>query len=89
MRLSPHTSVKQLLLAPGVGFGVDQLGIQRRAYTSGDHKAFLDPFEPEKPDETKFWQGVLNVIERALHMGPGLTAQLDFNFVNILKTRSD
>ena len=49
--------------AAGFGFvgAMDKLGIQRRAYTSGEHKAFLDPFEPEKPDETKFWQGVLNV----------------------------
>ena len=49
--------------AAGFGFvgAMEKLGIQRRAYTSGEHKAFLDPFEPEKPDETKFWQGVLNV----------------------------
>ena len=49
--------------AAGFGFvgAMDKLGIQRRAYTSGEHTAFLDPFEPEKPDETKFWQGVLNV----------------------------
>ena len=49
--------------AAGFGFvgAMEKLGIQRRAYTSGDHKAFLDPFEPEKPDETKFWQGVLNI----------------------------
>lgn len=49
--------------AAGFGFvgAMEKLGIQRRAYTSGDHKAFLDPFEPEKPDETKFWLGVLNV----------------------------
>lgn len=49
--------------AAGFGFvgAMDKLGIQRRAYTSGEHKAFLDPFEPEKPDETKFWRGVLNV----------------------------
>ena len=49
--------------AAGFGFvgAMDKLGIQRRAYTSGEHKDFLDPFEPEKPDETKFWQGVLNV----------------------------
>ena len=49
--------------AAGFGFvgAMDKLGIQRRAYTSGEHKAFLDPFEPEKPDETKFWLGVLNV----------------------------
>ena len=52
--------------AAGFGFvgAMDKLGIQRRAYTSGDHKAFLDPFEPEKPDETKFWQGVLNVTHQ-------------------------
>ena len=49
--------------AAGFGFvGVmEKLGVERRAYTSGEHKAFLDPFEPQKPDETKFWQGVLNV----------------------------
>ena len=49
--------------AAGFGFvgAMEKLGIERRAYISGEHKAFLDPFEPEKPDETKFWQGVLNV----------------------------
>lgn len=49
--------------AAGFGFvgAMEKLGVQRRAYTSGEHKAFLDPFEPEKPDETKFWLGVLNV----------------------------
>ena len=48
--------------AAGFGFvgAMEKLGVERRAYTSGAHKAFLDPFEPEKPDETKFWQGVLN-----------------------------
>lgn len=49
--------------AAGFGFvgAMEKLGVQRRAYTSGEHKAFLDPFEPEKADETKFWQGVLNI----------------------------
>jgi len=49
--------------AAGFGFvgAMEKLGVQRRAYTSGEHKAFLDPFEPEKPDETKFWLSVLNV----------------------------
>ena len=49
--------------AAGFGFvgAMEKLGVQRRAYTSGEHKAFLDPFELEKPDETKFWQGVLNI----------------------------
>ena len=57
--------------AAGFGFvgAMDKLGIQRRAYTSGEHKAFLDPFEPEKPDETKFWQGVLNVTHEQFIAG--------------------
>lgn len=40
---------------------MQKLGVERRVYTSGEHKAFLDPFQPEKPEETRFWQGVLKV----------------------------
>lgn len=36
-----------------------KLGIERRVYTSGEHKAFLDPFQPQKDSETEFWQSVL------------------------------
>jgi signal peptide peptidase SppA len=32
---------------------MDKLGVERRLYTSGEHKAMLDPFLPEKPDEVK------------------------------------
>ncbi len=48
--------------AAGYGFvgTMEKLGVERRAYTSGEHKSFLDPFQPQKPDETKFWQGVLD-----------------------------
>ena len=48
--------------AAGYGFvgAMEKLGVERRAYTSGEHKAFLDPFSPQKPDETAFWQGVLD-----------------------------
>lgn len=35
------------------------LGVERRVYTAGEHKAFLDPFQEQKEDETKFWQQVL------------------------------
>lgn len=35
------------------------LGVQRRAYTAGKHKAFLDPFQPENEEEKNFWTGVL------------------------------
>lgn len=52
--------------ASGFGFvGVmEKLGVDRRIYTSGQHKAFLDPFQPQKADETVFWQGVLDTTHR-------------------------
>lgn len=52
--------------AAGFGFvgTLEKLGVDRRTYTSGEHKAFLDPFQPQKPDETAFWQGVLDTTHR-------------------------
>lgn len=41
-----------------------KLGVERRVYTSGEHKAFLDPFQSQKDDETRFWQGVLDTTHR-------------------------
>jgi serine protease SohB len=39
----------------GSSFGFDKLiekiGVERRLYTSGEHKAMLDPFLPENPDD--------------------------------------
>jgi signal peptide peptidase SppA len=39
----------------GGSFGFDKLieriGVERRLYTSGEHKAMLDPFLPENPDD--------------------------------------
>ena len=48
--------------AAGFGFveTMNKLGVERRNYTSGAHKSFLDPFSPEKPEETAFWQQVLD-----------------------------
>mgnify|MGYP000729700958 CR=1 FL=1 len=47
----------------GSGFGfvgaMEKLGIERRQFTSGEHKGFLDPFTPINKSEKKFWQGVL------------------------------
>jgi serine protease SohB len=41
----------------GGSFGFDKLmekvGVERRLYTSGEHKAMLDPFLPEKPEDVK------------------------------------
>jgi protease-4 len=52
--------------AAGFGFvgTMEKLGVERRTYTSGEHKAFLDPFQPPKPDETAFWQGVLDTTHK-------------------------
>lgn len=49
------------VVAGGFGFtGVmDKLGVERRLYTAGDNKAFLDPFSPEQAQEVTFWQSVL------------------------------
>jgi protease-4 len=41
-----------------------KLGVERRVYTSGEHKAFLDPFQPQKAEETQFWQSVLETTHR-------------------------
>jgi signal peptide peptidase SppA len=51
----------------GGGFGFQELikkvGIERRLYTSGEHKGSLDPFLPEKPDEV----ARLKSIQREIH----------------------
>lgn len=52
----------------GSGFGftgaMEKLGVERRQYTSGEHKGFLDPFLPENADEKAFWQSVLKVTHQ-------------------------
>ncbi|WAG80750.1 signal peptide peptidase SppA [Metapseudomonas furukawaii] len=52
--------------AASFGFvdAMGKLGVERRVYTSGEHKAFLDPFQPQKPEETEFWQGVLKTTHQ-------------------------
>lgn len=40
------------------------LGVERRVYTAGEHKAFLDPFQKEKPEETAFWKTVLDTTHK-------------------------
>jgi serine protease SohB len=51
----------------GGTFGFDKLiakiGIERRLYTSGEHKAMLDPFLPENPDDVER----LKKLQREIH----------------------
>jgi signal peptide peptidase SppA len=42
---------------------IDKLGIERRLYTSGEHKAMLDPFLPEKPEDVDR----LKAVQREIH----------------------
>ena len=41
---------------------IDKLGVERRVMTSGDNKAFLDPFSPLKPEHVKHAQVMLDEI---------------------------
>ena len=42
---------------------LEKIGIERRLYTSGDHKAMLDPFLPENPEDVER----LKSIQREIH----------------------
>ena len=42
---------------------LEKLGIERRLYTSGEHKAMLDPFLPEKPEDVER----LKAVQREIH----------------------
>lgn len=43
---------------------MEKVGVKRRHFTSGEHKAFLDPFSPAKAEESEFWQQVLDVTHQ-------------------------
>ena len=51
------------------GFGlqglIEKLGVERRLHTSGDKKAMLDPFQPEKPAEVKHLKDIQGDIHAA------------------------
>jgi serine protease SohB len=53
----------------GGSFGFDKLmekvGVERRLYTSGERKAMLDPFLPEKPEDVKRLKQIQNEIHDA------------------------
>ena len=54
------------VVAGGFGFVdlMEKVGVERRLYTSGEHKAFLDPFSPKDDAEAEFWQSVLATTHR-------------------------
>jgi serine protease SohB len=44
---------------------LDKIGIERRLYTSGENKAMLDPFLPEKPEDVE----KLKAVQKEIHEG--------------------
>ena len=63
------------VISPGFGFVnlLKKVGIERRVYTSGKSKGFLDPFKVEKPEDIKR----LKDIQEQIHE----------NFINYVKAR--
>lgn len=62
-----ETSIVGSIGVVGGSFGfhglLEKLGIERRLYTSGENKAMLDPFLPERPDDV----ARLKTIQREIH----------------------
>lgn len=61
-----HADANSIMGSIGVismGFGfpqaLEKLGIERRVYTAGEAKSINDPFKPEKPDDVKKLQELL------------------------------
>ncbi len=52
------------VLMDGYGFvdTMKKVGVERRLMTAGEHKGFLDPFSPVKPEDKAHMQGLLNNI---------------------------
>jgi serine protease SohB len=72
----PHSIVGSIGVVGG-SFGFHKLiakvGIERRLYTSGEHKAMLDPFLPEDPDDVER----LKKLQREIHQ----------DFIALVKSR--
>ena len=48
----------------GFSDAIKKLGIERRQFTSGEHKAFLDAFAPLKEDEKQLFEQLLNNVHQ-------------------------
>lgn len=43
---------------------IERVGIERREFTAGEHKAFLDPFQPVDPEERELFETLLNDVHQ-------------------------
>ena len=63
--VSPSSLVGSIgVIHAGFGFqgALDSLGIERRVFTAGESKSFLDAFKDVSPEQRDFWQGVLETV---------------------------
>lgn len=54
--VDPHSIVGSIgVISTGFGFQdlIARIGVERRVHTSGERKAMLDPFRPEKPEDVE------------------------------------
>jgi signal peptide peptidase SppA len=67
--VADHNSIVGSIGVVGGSFGfhrlLDKIGVERRLYTSGERKAMLDPFLPEKPEDV----ARLKSIQQEIHEG--------------------
>lgn len=62
---SPSALVGSIgVISSGFGFNdlLTRVGVERRAYTAGDNKSFLDPFAPVLSEQAGAWQLVLDDV---------------------------
>jgi protease-4 len=57
-------SIGVIISSFGFTGAMDKLGIERRAYTAGENKDFLDPFAPENPTQREHAQKMLDEIHQ-------------------------
>ncbi len=74
----PHSIVGSIGVVGG-SFGFDKLiakiGIERRLYTSGEHKAMLDPFLPENPGDVERLKKLQRRNPRRFHRAGEIAAR--------------
>jgi protease-4 len=54
------------VVAGSFGFvdAMEKLGVERRLFTAGDNKALLDPFSPQRPEDSDYFQTLLNEVHQ-------------------------
>ncbi|WP_043526726.1 signal peptide peptidase SppA [Litchfieldella xinjiangensis] len=57
-------SIGVIFASFGLEDAIGRFGVERRIFTAGENKAFLDPFSEISPDQQAFWQDVLDTTHR-------------------------